>query len=1525
MGLQATRLTMIGLGVESDAPPDPIQPKLADGVHLRWQFQRELGFPWYGFFLFRRAHAEGKRVCLSEVFRLPAALQSGALSALSTPLGEVSSDRPLRFSDDFAPAGVPEIELDGRSYVRVALSAAAVARRVFCTIGFRGDEGERRHCLRFLDRKPDHQSNPRRENDIEFEVREAGGVPAPNTRVVLVTTTQGRWSGLDCGSELTITLPAPVDGVDLLVTQFSKPAIIEAQDSRGARVALVAMRNPSREPEHVSLRGRDIRRVVIHARQNETVLHEICTVVRGARHAGKAAVRVRAYQSSVRVADATAVGSPGDVVTVELHADAIDRVDIERGSAVLIDLCVVPVAQGAADGWQPLRDFPYAMSLPVTHPDYPASNYQPVDEAAAEAIAMGRIRYGGPAPWAGAPFADLHDELVRLVAGGPAGAPMVDRFTPAVAGVAVPPDAAHQAPTLAQRRALDAVLLGALNPALAQMLGLFWVDASATPGAHYDYLIVADQTGVGGRNPQRMLAEIHANGFARLDGYIVFDKVVAPAIPPGEPAGLRSYALPGSTRTLADGSLDPNPNNAGLRWTLPAPGTGQLQAGSAVLYHVWRAGLGNGNAPAAGGAFALLTADAPVLVVESILSPGEEPQRAEDWPPFPLHYLDQGLAEGWYAYRVSGLDLFGRLSAQSDPATWFEWAPAPDPRPWYYADPPGDYAIHPSAIRLLDKLPPPPPTAVEAFALDPQDPYLLRDAAYNGWFATLSQEEQGSVVGLRVRWQWTYGDMQQAPDTQEFRIYYQGGRLNALVGRITAVALVSSVESDVTTDIPNAQAAGAYTSAHLRIGTDAYQITGSNAGTPLTVRVRHLGVTEDAGTVAVNTGSATVAGAGTAWHVGLIGMKFQVTGDATTYQVHAVTSATQLTLASVYSGANAAVAAYSIFDRRPAALDDCTVAIPPAYAAGSVAVTHGDATVTGAGTQWTGALVGQLVRIQGDSSAYRVAGVTSNTQLSLDKVFAGLTASSQAYAITFPMFTDFRLPTNWEQRFYVVDYTDYVTVTVDSNGNPLRKYEVFLPAYQDAERGGAPLATTLAQPVAYAFATVTAADDKVHTADAPKWAGQTWGDRTGNESFTGPAAGIFRVRRASPEAPEPPADSERVFATAADYNSKSYYTYRWRARQYLKTHVYRALDDALFKADWARRATAHAALDGTELELFPSEATEPRWDLAKRQQVAAELNQLDAIAHDPAGTLLAAAAYRALSNDGLRVLASLPGTERAFEQLTSGPLDPDDVANADRRGPDSAAGYAPDGALRAYGDVLDGRSTNRYFYRSAYVDSANNRSAYSRSSPPVWLPNVVPPRAPVITKVLGGERAITLSWASNRERDLAEYRIYRAASADDTRDLRLMTLVRVEPVGVADPAARPAQVSWTDAVPGLVTFFYRLVAVDDADNVSAPSTMFAGRGFDESLPVPPALAAVWAVRNGTTHAEISWNSADEVLIQRRDTGAASWVDLTQWRASGANEIRDPYSDPTKSYDYRARCRKATGAVAFGPPVTLEPE
>ncbi len=1023
-----------------------------------------------------------------------------------------------------------------------------------------------------------------------------------------------------------------------------------------------------------------------------------------------------------------------------------------------------------------------------------------------------------------------------------------------------PKEARQVAPLMPRQYPLDLVLLSVLHPAIAQMIGLYWVDQRAGPGVAYDYLILSDYDGCfSGQDPHNIAGLLQQTGFSDLDGYIVFNEKMAPAdrlLPPND---LRVYALPSSVRPTTGGVLTEVSNNAGLRWELGVTGEGILLPDKPFIYHLWRAGLGEGepsDVPSP-DEYQPITKDQPILVTQPRLPSGNEPQPPPDWPPFLMHAFDSGLTDGWYSYQVSGIDIFGRHSPNSTPAEWYQWKPVSEPRPWYYEEPPDNRSIHPFAVRLLDEMPPPAPTGVEAYALDPADSTVLRDTAYNAWRATLSPDERDTVIGLRVRWLWTQAHMRQAPDTREFRVYYNPGQMNAMTGRAVNVSVVSNTESDVETDIPNTHSVNAYVGIRLRVGSDVFVVVTSEAGSPLQVRIRSGPIYTD-GTISVINGSTEVSGTGTDWTKDLTGLTLKVAGEQTAYTILKVEPPDKLTLNRDYRGPTDSGRAYIITGKIPRSNAPCTLVIPPNYTAGKISLENDSPTVIGTETGWRAELADRTLKVVGESAEYTIVGVDSDTQqLTLDSGYEGMTGSGKAYVIRHPFFVDYSKVTSWEKRIHVVGYDEHWTPAADGD---LRHYEVFLLAPDIGE--GEAFAPSLANPIVYAHIGVSAADDKSHTPDDPKWDTGEWGGRFGNEGRVGAPPKVFRVLRQPPPAPEvPPPDSDKVFATPADYYSRSYYTYRWQPQQDLKTHIFRALDDTLFKVDWKRRETSTESISADDQDYFPVEWSDPEPPdphnpslVEKREQIANDLNHINTFSHDAEGTAQAMAYYRELSNDVLRVLAGLPGNERAFTQLTIQPLDREDPDIANRKTPadpddfevgDSDNPLASE-TLRIYIDTLDGRSSNHYFYRAAYMDGAHNNSQLSISSPPVYLPNVVPPRAPVITKVVGGDRKITLKWASNREPDLKEYRVYRADSKEMARDLRLMALIHTEPPPDDGSTVRQAEVEWTDNPDTVLkTFYYGVVSVDETGNLSKPSAIVAGRAFDESLPQIPELSVTW--------------------------------------------------------------------------------
>ena len=1525
MALQTRNLVLVGLGVQGDRPLNPMQPPLMDGVHLRWSFRRELGFPWYGFYLFRRVRLAGDPVWLSrETLNLN--IESRLGTRFDTPIGHVSSDMLLRLTDDFPATpvgGEVEFDLAGRNHLRFDLLSGELGRRALISIGF-------------------HQAG-------EIQVTLLLGNTTSWTQAevpVVKSVVRGR-----AGQEVSVSLE--FDAISAIELSSGPAALVELGYVPVAQDAIMRWEPVPDFPNPMSLpltqadypctqgrpedlpRGRTTagRRIrygdpnPFISAQPPTRISGTVSVANGSAIVDGVATRWRADMEGQLLqvnGDATAYVILAVISTHKLVLSRKYQGTNRNGAAYTVrpdsfgqlhDYMVHLVAGGPAAGPMFQRCVPEPIhsrgtievrrgspTVTGTGTDWGADltglELQVTCDAIGTATVTQNSLYvdGAGTNWstemAGLAFRVAGDGVVYTIMGvdvpaqqlvldrvyaGSSGSGMgysiFEKTTYTIAGVdstiqltldqnymgntgagksyvvvpcLQPRVPGEIAPRMPRQHPLDLILSLALHPAMAQMLGLYWVDQTVDPNISYDYLLVADHTGVGGFDPDTVLARLRQDGFSQLDGYILFNEQMKRASPLAAPGGMQAHRLP--TAAVLDSGLSNARNMVGLNWDLSLAESGALLPGQAVMYHIWRRTLEDGQPHPEPGERVLVTQNGPLVVSKPSLQPGEVPERPPDWPSTPLYFIDSGLPDGLYSYQVDGIDIFGRYSPESDPAT----------------------------VRLSDETPPPPPTGIEAFALDPDDPTVLQDQAYAIW-----RTANPGVMGLRVRWLWTHLHMRQAPDIREFRIYHQPQRLNVLTGRSVNVSAFSAAESIVETDIANNQGPNGYMGAWLRIGSQAFRIVASEAGARLCVRVTNIGPADE-----------------------------------------------------IQPKANASL----------------TIMIPPPYTSGRISVVNGSPTVAGVGTAWRAEMANQILQLPGESVTYTILQIDTDNQLLLDRAYEGATASEKAYAVTHPLFIDYADPTNWAQRYHVVGYDEHVTeqvppkrapdgselsgaactvsgslvllggnpdlsggelvgeslylandnkrpdktyliravgvpadtVIVDEApdignapspwviGRPVRVYEIFLPAPLGFE-------PSLAEPIAYAHIGVGSADDKDRVADDPSWSDNGrggWGGRNGNESRVGAPAQIFRVRRTPAPTPEAVVYStERVYATPADYHSRSSFTYRWQPAKDpqapeqilpLRCHIFRALDDSLFKADWAQRPRSHS-LSAADLDLFPVEwRADNAENNQRRQDIADLLNPLNHLGQDAA-----MAHYRSLPDDALRVLAGLPGNESAFTQLTIQPLDsqepdPEDPAKLrwrNRRGPDDPDAFEvwnpnnppanpdnplEDPALLVYIDTLDGRSTNRYFYRAAFVDGAHNRSEQlSLSSPPVYLPNIVPPRIPVITKVLGGDRQITLRWASNREPDLAEYRVYRAESKEAARDLRLMDLVHTELVPVGVLAERPTAVSWTDTTEqGITTLYYRVVALDEAGNVSTPSKPVAGRAYDYGPPAEPTWGAL---------------------------------------------------------------------------------
>lgn len=1644
MPLQDLRLVMAGLGVPSEpndanrllaaSPPPP----LTRGIHLRWSFEPRLGFPWGGFYLFRREHFDAPSSLSVTTGGRPAGalpMDTDTVWTAGRPV-VVRSEAPLELVPSVDPFYGTGFGLAGRSslwfhlfpvqrpahkaLVRIETAEAEAIEVAACT-------GNESVAIAPLVRTGAVSAEALLEADAihAIEIRPAGHATLPPGVVVEVRfwdalesiegpAAYSSWQPLfsaplrlpvrrpdyPCTSGASEDVDAERARAEAMVLYGKPDAVLPAPEPAGPRGKLTwAAGSPlvtgSGTAWDSSLTGAVLRatsettaygiaRVLARDRLlltrpydgpnpgvelefevwNDTFasLHDQCALlVRGGPAGGPQSGRL-----------APAEIPAGGTVSVTRGSDRVTGAGVSWGPELAgLDLVLVVARQGSVtathgsrivaadpaalaawtgaslvgtdlrlDGLETYRilRFDVARGAIEIHREYPG--------ATAAGLSYEIVERGSLA------IADAETSELILAAPytGATASGRLYRFVPRTVSERSGPDVAP--PAVPRQQPLDLLLLSSLHPAVAQVLGLYWIDQPPDPARRYDYLLIADfqaQFSDAGALIERL------GDPSKLDGYAVFNQGLDPADyrSLGAPGRLSVFDLPAVTAPAADPARIRS-SNAGLIWEPAARRAGSTFPERTALFHVWRAALGESESapgPPAEEQLEQLTRNGPAM--PAWRSNGPRPPRHPRWPGLRLHFVDRGLEEGWYSYCVHAVDLFGRHSEPGPLSSWRQWTPPPRPRPWYFDPAAGDgevtlpgagYAVH-----LRDQIGPPPPIAIEAQALDFDDPTLVRDAAFESWFASLTEDERKNTekknVGLRVRWTWTEDQHFQAPDTREFRIYFEPGQLNSLRGRVTRVqAGAGQSRVETTVPVPAGTRQDAYAGADLYIGGLPYRVLGNDSGTPLRATVRNFGMTHSAGAVAATTGSALVQGVGdTRWTSAMTGSHIRITHgtEVTDHVILAVKDKEQeIVLAKRYSGTSGKSLSYLIHESPPVADVASTLALSPAHGYGRVGVQFASRTVTGYDARWGAQLLGATIQIGNDATEYAVTAVRElapdRHEIDLDRPWEGETLHDAVYQIHNPRYTDYGDPLAWSARVFVVPYGDSSFFenrerTDEATGVTVRyrAYEVFLPV-AGGDRRWLPLLPSADDHIVYGAVGVSAADDKAYVPDDPRWDGTPWEKRTGNEGRVGTPAKVYRVHRQPPAPPRVP-PGVKAMATPADHALRSYHTFRWFPVAGLRAHVLRTMDETLFQVDWRRRCGLAKA---ARTLLVGSGAFPPEYrgddNLELRGQIADRLNALNTFLESHPGPVAPRSpeiraqfdtvlkAYRSrLTDHDLRVLAGLPGNEEAFTQLTIDPLDRRSAP--DLPGPDDPPQYKPLDDLCAFVDALEGASTNRFLYRAAFVDAANNRSALSSPSAVVHIPNVVPPRVPVVTSALAtADREITLTWAASREPDPAKYRVYRADTPEDTRDERLM----VE-VGTVVPASGSAEETFVDrAVQGVRTYYYRVAAEDTAGNISAGCAPVAARAYDQTPPAPPVWESAGWVGQGTG-IELKWHRATspDLEVETRilkKSAAGNWYPLTGWLPDGYGHYVDWDVSPAVGAAYRLKVRSAAGNLNTQP-------
>jgi len=281
-------------------------------------------------------------------------------------------------------------------------------------------------------------------------------------------------------------------------------------------------------------------------------------------------------------------------------------------------------------------------------------------------------------------------------------------------------------------------------------------------------------------------------------------------------------------------------------------------------------------------------------------------------------------------------------------------------------------------------------------------------------------------------------------------------------------------------------------------------------------------------------------------------------------------------------------------------------------------------------------------------------------------------------------------------------------------------------------------------------------------------------DDSENESSVSPPQPVFAVLRDKPGTPSGP-DISELWATIPDYYGISHFDVKWPVNDEQEKayfyQVYRTMDMTLMLVDIEEHHnTEHIAENdmenNIELDLATLDEKISAWSDADGDEKQKKLKEL-------------VETYTNLRNVTKQYLASLPENEKAFAPVC-GPLDPMKPENWEC-------------GNMLFKDTIEGKGRNHYFYRIGAMDKAGNRSSLSLATPPVCVPDVIPPKPPVITKALGGNRKVIIRWRRNTEPGMVKYEIYRTDKKEYAADIRLMNKLVVIDAD-ADGAPLNAQV-----------------------------------------------------------------------------------------------------------------------------------
>ena len=209
--------------------------------------------------------------------------------------------------------------------------------------------------------------------------------------------------------------------------------------------------------------------------------------------------------------------------------------------------------------------------------------------------------------------------------------------------------------------------------------------------------------------------------------------------------------------------------------------------------------------------------------------------------------------------------------------------------------------------------------------------------------------------------------------------------------------------------------------------------------------------------------------------------------------------------------------------------------------------------------------------------------------------------------------------------------------------------------------------------------------------------------------------------------------------------------------------LFRAPSQALFVSDMLRResnvddnANLLSLVPGETFDLGSWLGTIEEWLSAFNKRSVTSLSTANALTNENARRSFAEHFYGSLMDSELRALADINGNRSGFARVEAPSI--------------------------PVSDTIDGKGFERVLYKLGALNAAGSSSEFTGAAGPYYTRIVTPPRPTALAKIGASNTSITIEWTISQSPDIAAYLIYRAEKREDLADLRYFGPDRVRPL-----------------------------------------------------------------------------------------------------------------------------------------------